>query len=90
MRLALLGKLSEELGELQAAVARCLIQGIAEKEPVTGKPNVEWLEDEIADVRAGIHLVSTGFGLDNERIKARRLDKIAHLQRWHALLQGGK
>lgn len=34
-----LGKLSEELGECSAAVARCIIQGIDECEPVTGKIN---------------------------------------------------
>lgn len=51
------GKLSEELGELQAAVARCLIQGIMECEPVTSKPNKQWLEEEIADVEAGAALI---------------------------------
>lgn len=34
-----LGKLMEELGECQAAIARCIIQGIDSAEPVTGKIN---------------------------------------------------
>ena len=49
-----LGKLAEELSEAGAAVARCIIQGIDEKEPVTGKINREWLQDELADVIANI------------------------------------
>lgn len=52
-----LGKLAEELGEASSAVARCLIQGIDESEPVTGKLNRQWLEDELADVCANIQLV---------------------------------
>lgn len=45
--LAVLGKLAEETAELGASLARCIIQGVIESEPVTGKPNREWLEDEI-------------------------------------------
>lgn len=44
------GKTLEELGELTSAVSRCLIQGIDECEPVTGKPNRQWLLEELADV----------------------------------------
>lgn len=78
-----LGKLSEELGECSAATARCLIQGIDEREPTTGKLNREWLEDEMADVAANMELVAERFGLDVERIKARRADKIVRLRTWH-------
>lgn len=35
-----LGKFGEELGECQAAVSRCIIQGIREKEPIERKPNL--------------------------------------------------
>src|SRR4051812_1950163 len=48
--LAVLGKFGEELGECQAAVSRCIIQGLGGAEPVTGKINQDWLEDEVADV----------------------------------------
>lgn len=60
-----LGKLSEELGELQAAVARCIIQGIDEREPVTGKVNRDWLTEEIADVQANLDLVVKRFEIDH-------------------------
>lgn len=63
-----LGKLGEECGELSSAVSRCIIQGIDESEPVTHKPNREWLEDEIADVVANIELVSEHFQLDQDRM----------------------
>jgi hypothetical protein len=65
-----LGKLGEELSELAAAsskcataVCRCIIQGVDEAEPVTGKVNREWLEDEIADVQANMDLVFARLGI---------------------------
>lgn len=78
-----MGKFTEELGECTAAVSRCIIQGIDEQEPITLKPNKEWLEDEIADVLANINLVARRFNLDRERIKARVAKKEQHLTMWH-------
>jgi len=86
--LAHLGKLAEELGECAAAASRCIIQGIDEREPETGKLNRGWLEDEIADVTAGIALVTEHFKLDNERIFRRAMRKMKHLRAWHAMLGG--
>jgi NTP pyrophosphatase (non-canonical NTP hydrolase) len=80
-----LGKLAEECGELTAAISRCLIQGIDECEPVTGKPNRQWLQDEIADVLANIDLVSRHFDLDKAAIRARVAKKTEHLQQWHTM-----
>jgi NTP pyrophosphatase (non-canonical NTP hydrolase) len=80
-----LGKFAEELGECSAAVARCLIQGIEEAEPVTGKPNREWLEDEIADVQANIGLVVLRFDLDQDRIARRVAKKMRQLSSWHKM-----
>jgi NTP pyrophosphatase (non-canonical NTP hydrolase) len=81
-----LGKLSEEAGELCAAISRCIIQGVDEREPVTGKQNAEWLEDEIADVMANMHLVVTHFQLDIVRILERKQKKEMHLRKWHGQL----
>jgi hypothetical protein len=81
-----LGKLAEELNEAGAAVARCIIQGIAEREPVTGKMNKQWLEDELADVAANLDLVAAHFGLDREYMAARAARKQAHLRAWHSML----
>jgi len=78
-----LGKLAEELGEAQAAVARCIIQGIDEEEPETGVPNREWLENELADVLANVNLVALRFELDEERMNQRAAKKMAHLKKWH-------
>ena len=61
--LKLLGKLLEELGELTSVVSRCLIQGIDEVQPVTGKSNRLWLEEEYADVYANMLLVAHRFDL---------------------------
>lgn len=81
-----LGELAEELGEASSAVARCLIQGIGESEPITHKPNKEWLEDELADVAANIELVSEHFGLDLARMMERSERKKIHLKGWHSML----
>jgi hypothetical protein len=50
--LKILGKQLEELNELGSATARCIIQGIDGREPVTKKPNREWFMEEVADVYA--------------------------------------
>jgi NTP pyrophosphatase (non-canonical NTP hydrolase) len=80
-----LGKLGEELGECSAAVARCIIQGIDEAEPVTGKINRIWLEDEISDVLANFTLVINHFDLDDKRMADRLLVKVKHLSQWHKM-----
>ena len=80
-----LGKCAEELNECGSAVARCIIQGIDEAEPVTGKVNRVWLEDEIADVQANLTLVIERFSLDQDRMAARAEKKRRYLQQWHTL-----
>jgi len=83
-----LGKFGEELGECSAAVSRCIIQGVDEAEPVTGKPNRQWLSEEVADLLANAELVIDHFGLDREFIAARANRKMVHLSAWHAMLDG--
>ena len=85
-RLKVLGKLGEEAGELATACCRCVIQGIDEAEPVTGKVNREWLEDEIADVLANIKHALNYFDLDWARIEKRRDRKLGHISRWREML----
>lgn len=80
-----LGKLAEEAGELNQAVGRCIIQGIDGHEPDTAKVNREWLEDELADVWANGELVIERFGLNRDRILARREDKMKRLREWHRM-----
>lgn len=80
-----LGKLGEELGEAQAAVSRCIIQGVNELEPETKKPNYLWLEDELADVIANIELVAEHFKLNQARMLVRTDKKKLHLKAWHRL-----
>jgi len=78
-----LGKLLEELGECTSATARCLIQGIDEAEPITGKINRQWLQEEIADVYANLALTVERFNLD---IDKKRIDsKMTRLKNWHTL-----
>lgn len=80
-----LGKLLEELGELTSAVSRCLIQGIDETEPVTGKLNRHWLEDEAADVIAGIRLLTEHAKLNEVGMVERALKKMHRLREWHKM-----
>lgn len=90
INLAAIGKLQEELGELQAILGRCLIQGIDESDPDTGESNRKILMDEIADVFAGIEMNINIFSLHVGTIRARMHKKIHHLQGWHKLLRDNK
>jgi hypothetical protein len=83
VQLKYLGKLGEEVCEGGSAIFRCIIQGIDESEPTTGKVNREWLEDEIADILAGIHLLREHFNLDTTHIEERKERKIKLLREWH-------
>jgi NTP pyrophosphatase (non-canonical NTP hydrolase) len=83
--LKILGKLGEELGELSAAVSRCIIQGIDEAEPTTGKINRQWLEEEIADVHAGLVIILEHYKLNNLFILNRSVQKINTLRAWHKM-----
>lgn len=85
-RLKALGKLAEETGELGSAVARCIIQGIDEVEPVTKKPNRQWLQEEVADVKAAIKLVEDTFRLDGDTIFVRAARKLDGFRRWMEML----
>ena len=87
-RLAVLGKLAEEGSEVATAATRCIIQGIDEREPVTGKLNREWLEDEIADILAQCSLAACGLDLDVARIEARMATKIEYTGSWQETLRG--
>lgn len=83
-----IGKLAEESTELATVASRCVIQGVEEKHPLTGKPNIEWLEDEIADVLATIELVAERFDLDTDRILERSNFKMEKLREWFSMSGG--
>lgn len=78
-----IGKLLEELGEAVSAAARCMIQGIDEAEPVTGKINRKWLEDEFADLEANMKLTKDRFNLIVDQTRVEK--KLYHLSQWHNL-----
>lgn len=80
-----LGKTLEELGECTSAVARCLIQGIEEHEPVTKKPNRLWLEHEIADVIAQFEILIQHFDLDRIAIRQRKDRKRQQMEEWRTM-----
>ena len=80
--LAVLGKLGEEASELCSAICRCIIQGMDGLEPTTGKPNRQWLEEEIADVMALVTLAIQEFNLDSAAISERCSRKIAYKFIW--------
>lgn len=80
-----LGKLAEELGELSAAVARCMIQGPNATEPTTGKFNLVWLMEEIADVTANVELVKERFFIPEYQVRERAERKKAQLREWHMM-----
>jgi len=85
--LRILGKLGEELGECSAATSRCIIQGLDECEPTTGKVNRRWLEEEIADVKANLIFAIAELGLDELHINRRADRKLANLVEWHGMVE---
>lgn len=82
-RLAILGKLAEELGEGTQITARCMIQGIDEAEPVTKVPNKLALEKELADIIATINQAVSRLGLDKDFIFERARGKSDELATWY-------
>jgi hypothetical protein len=86
LHLKQLGKLGEEASELCTVVSRCIIQGVDQSEPVTGKPNKLWLEEELADVLASIDRVMEGQNLDSEFILKRADMKRLRLIQWENML----
>lgn len=82
LRLAVLGKLLEELGECSAVAARCIIQGLDEIDPFSQKINRHRLEDELADCTALILLASHVLELDSLKMNDRAELKITFLESW--------
>lgn len=83
-RLAVLGKLVEELNECSARAARCILHGIDEIDPDTGRTNRSELEREIADVDACLMQARQRLGLlgDIDRV----MSKNAGFNHWHGLI----
>ena len=79
-----LGKTGEELAELAAVVSRCLIQGLDEVDPSSGKTNRQRLIDETADVRAQLNCNDRAFGLPAEEMAARIAKKEGWMAEWEA------
>lgn len=82
-----LGKSLEELGELSAVIARCIIQGIDEIDPSSGKINRVRLHEEIADVYAQMSLLEKVFHLDTFAIYLRAERKVRNMEEWNKLLE---
>lgn len=87
VELAILGKMLEELGELTSIVSRCLIQGIDECEPVTGKNNREELMKELGDVSACRKALVRYYLLDQTTILDRADAKYGYQAEWHNMLR---
>lgn len=86
--LAVLGKLIEECNELSARAARCIIQGCDEKDPDSGRTNVEELEREVADVMACLEMARVKLGIRPSG--TREGEKFRGFQRWHELIEAAE
>lgn len=87
MMLRRMGKLQEELGELSAVAARCIIQGIDEVDPGSGRLNRDRLIDEIADVIAQCEVTIDALKLTGHRIVDRIEEKTRQMQEWEAMFK---
>ena len=88
VRVAVLGKLIEENCECGAKAARCIIQGIMERDPKTDQVNFDALQEEVADILALAYLNIEVLGLDKSEILNRAEKKLAHKRAWIAKLNG--
>lgn len=78
-RLALL---LEELGEAQQAIGKILRHGYESHHPNGGPSNRAMLCDEIADVRAAVHLMTVACDLDEGRIRSAMRAKFDRVGRY--------
>lgn len=85
IRLAVLGKLIEELNEMSARAARCIIHGLDETDPDTGRLNRDELAREAADVKACLHVL--GITEEVEADLHRTMTKVDGFGRWHKLIR---
>lgn len=85
IRLAVLGKLIEECNELAARAARCIIHGLDEMDPDTGRTNFVELGREISDVDACIGIATSELSIPVSN--QRTLDKTAGFERWHGMIR---
>ena len=74
------------LGIATAAVSRCIIQGINECEPVTGKLNRDWLREALTRVSEAIVPMVMIFDLDDAAMVRRVAKKTSHQRQWHGML----
>lgn len=84
-KLRVLGKAGEEITEAATAIFRCIIQGIDEREPVTGKLNRQWLREELADIRAAVRVMEEELHLS--RMRDREKNKYRRLLAWRELIK---
>lgn len=87
MHLRRLGKFGEELGELSAVTNRCIIQGIDEIDPSSGKTNRRRLEEEIADVITQCECTMRAFNLDTSFVGERANKKLDQMEVWEAMFE---
>ncbi|WP_457662845.1 hypothetical protein [Sinorhizobium medicae] len=82
-----LGKCAEECAELSQALARCLIQGFHEAEPVTHKLNRTHLLDEAADLKAALRWLFDVLDEPFQGESERERRKFDGFKRWQAMLE---
>ena len=84
-----IGKTAEELGELQAVLARISIQGLHATDPSSGKTNFTRMMEETADVMAQLQLnVRHFFGTGCGAVYERMAKKITLMNEWEEHFPG--
>lgn len=86
--MAVLGKLIEECNELAARAARCVIHGLDETDPDTGRLNADELTREVANVLACLDIAEQELILSIPR--PRVLGKLNSFRFWHQLIREGR
>lgn len=87
MMLRRMGKLLEELAELSNVAARCIIQGVDETDPGSGKVNRQRLVEEIADVYAQLDVTVNMLDLPGFIIESRVNNKTGQMREWEDMFK---
>lgn len=75
--------LQEECAEVAVAISKCMRFGPDQIKPGTNETNIQFLEQELADVLVMIDLlVKQNVGLDAASIESKTINKINKLKKW--------
>lgn len=72
----------EECAEVTQAISKIFRFGFSSKHPVTGRSNIQNLEEEVGDLEAMIALMKAYKMVDPDRVAIAKSEKLNKLKKW--------